>query len=393
VAAAFLLVRGPFERIRSLPLGAGCVIGVLGVSEAVFPAARFPYASHTLAVAFAAYWSGSRSAVIVLALVALAAAGVEGLTIASVTTGQMMLVLGSVALAQRVHRRIAGAMAGLAIGQTLAVALAIGLSVVRPESLSSWLTIPANVLGLFLLSLVVQDARIRSDSEANRQEAAELRAVAAQAQLATVRSRVQPHFLFNALNSIAGLCLIAPDRASAFAVKLGSIMRRALEVDFGTTVSLKDELESVLAHLGIERERMGERIRWTIEVKEFADLPLPAFSLQILVENAVIHGIAKEPAGGVIEVCARSTAKGVLLAVADSGPGIEPTTAFSPHHGLGIVRAQLRLMYGTTGRLHVVPRLKGGTLAVMRLPDNRVEVKPRVPKRTRARGLAGRISG
>jgi LytS/YehU family sensor histidine kinase len=248
---------------------------------------------------------------------------------------------------------------------------------------SALLSIPANGLGLVLLLLVVSEAQVRADSEENRlakeqkqREAEHAHALATEAQLSALRSRVHPHFLFNSLNSIAELCRISPERAETACLNLSQLMRWTLETSGVNVVSVRDELSLTRAYVQIEQERLGDRlcVVWNTRSACEEESIVP-FALQILVENAVNHGLANKLEPGTISITVRSSGLRTLVAVCDDGVGMSrdahapvPTTEAAAQHGLEILNQQLILRYGRAARIRLVSRENVGTLAFFRLP-------------------------
>ena len=130
----------------------------------------------------------------------------------------------------------------------------------------------------------------------------------AQAREQAMRARVRPHFLFNSMNSIAGLCRSDPARAEQVTLDLADLFRATFAT--GATHSLAEELDLVRAYLDIEQTRFGERLalEWDVPTPEQLDLQVPALVLQPLVENAIQHGIAPVPEAGRVSV--RATREG-----------------------------------------------------------------------------------
>jgi hypothetical protein len=369
VALAFVLVRGPLQRVAANPVGVGVLAGVLGLSEAIFPEARYPYAPHALACAFATALGGWRAGLVAAGVTVIAAAALlpgwepVAILIQTLTTIDCLAAFGSY------FRSRWWAAVPAAMGQTLGIEITDMLRAPLHQSLTSFVTVPANAFGFVLLMLVVRDANLRADAERRQHERDEARRLAAEAQLAMLRSRIQPHFLFNALNSIAALCTVAPKRASEATVELGQLMRRSLEIDFGQGLSLQQELQTVRSYLAIEQERFGAKLRVQLHTQGCESVIVPAFGVQILVENAILHGISRKSGAGEIAICARRKGGHCVVAVLDDGPGPGDSkwTRETPH-GLGILSAQLRASFGSAGRLHLLGRRTGGTIAAFQVP-------------------------
>jgi sensor histidine kinase YesM len=140
--------------------------------------------------------------------------------------------------------------------------------------------------------------------------------LAAEAQLRSLQARVHPHFLFNALNSIASLIPVDPKRAEQLVNRLSTLLRLALDSDQRSVIPLAQELKIVRDYLEIERARCGDRLRYRIEVPAgFEHVQVPLLSLQCLVENSVRYG------GGEVTVSARGEGSEIALEVTDTGPG------------------------------------------------------------------------
>jgi two-component system sensor histidine kinase AlgZ len=140
--------------------------------------------------------------------------------------------------------------------------------------------------------------------------------LAAEARLRSLQARVHPHFLFNALNSIASLIPEDPKRAEQLVNRLSALLRLALDSDQRSVIPLAQELKIVRDYLEIERARCGDSLRYRIDVPAaFEQVQVPLLSLQCLVENSVRY------AGGEITISARGGGDGLTLEVTDTGPG------------------------------------------------------------------------
>jgi signal transduction histidine kinase len=198
----------------------------------------------------------------------------------------------------------------------------------------------------------------------------ELRALAVSAQLAALRAQVNPHFLFNSLNSIAQLIGTDPVKAEACVERLGEIYRYLLHRAHADFVPLAEELSVAESYLEIERARFGEAL--TVEEKIEAGargLLLPSLILQPLVENAVKHGISPKVGGGRVTIEASVANGDLCLAVRDTGVGLRDDRAIYDHGvGLRNVRDRLLRLYGTEYAPHVVSRPGDGTTVTLRIP-------------------------
>jgi len=198
----------------------------------------------------------------------------------------------------------------------------------------------------------------------------ELRALAVSAQLAALRAQVNPHFLFNSLNSIAQLIGSDPVKAEACVERLGEIYRYLLHRAHADFVPLAEELSVAESYLEIERARFGDAL--TVEEKIDArtrELLLPSLILQPLVENAVKHGISPKLGGGRVTIEADVADGDLRLAVRDTGVGVRDEQSIF-EHGVGLrnVRDRLLRLYGADYAPQVVSRPGGGTTVTLRIP-------------------------
>ena len=166
------------------------------------------------------------------------------------------------------------------------------------------------------------------------------------AEMATLRAQINPHFLFNALNALNGIIPQAANDARRTLLNLADIFRYSLDAR-RQFVSLEEEMRIVEAYLQIERLRLGDRLTTRIELEDrVRHRKVPALSIQPLVENAVKHGVSNRPQGGEVRVLARQAHGALHIEVSDDGEGFDPHLQSSPGHGLQSVERRLHLCYG-----------------------------------------------
>jgi signal transduction histidine kinase len=202
----------------------------------------------------------------------------------------------------------------------------------------------------------------------DRQEA--LRELAVSAQLAALRAQVNPHFLFNSLNSIAQLIVTEPRKAEACVERLADIYRYLLHRAHTDFVPLAEELSVAESYLEIERARFGDALRVEEHIDARArDLLLPSLILQPLVENAVKHGISPKVGGGRVTIEARIDDGDLRLAVRDTGVGLGDQRGIF-EHGVGLrnVRERLLRLYGAEYAPQVSSQPGAGTTVTLRIP-------------------------
>ena len=193
---------------------------------------------------------------------------------------------------------------------------------------------------------------------------AEARRVASDAQLASLESRVNPHFFFNTLNSIAALTRGDAARAERMTTQLASLMRSSLDQSATPLVPLAQELQNVRDYLEIEHVRFGDRLRYDIQVDEAAGRALvPRLALQTLVENSVKYAVSARRDGACVAVGAARANGRLRVAVTDDGPGFDELR-IPDGHGLALIQARLELLYGGDATLAISSEPGRTTVAI-----------------------------
>jgi two-component system LytT family sensor kinase len=199
-----------------------------------------------------------------------------------------------------------------------------------------------------------------------------------QARMEALQSQINPHFLFNTLNSVASLVRFDPDTAREMILKLSKILRRLLKKS-DSFVELREELEFIDDYLDIEVIRFGrDKLR---VVKEFEpaslDVVVPAMMIQPIVENSIKHGLAPKVSGGTIFLRTRISGGMLVIEVEDDGvgivePGSEASEWSAPQHGTGIgmanVRERLQVLFNDAGRVEMESRTGEGTVVRIVVP-------------------------
>jgi two-component system, LytTR family, sensor kinase len=221
-------------------------------------------------------------------------------------------------------------------------------------------------LGTALILAVVGQVRDRDE----RTRAAAL------AEARALQARMNPHFLFNALNAVAALSRVAPREVPPATGRLRQFLRSVFDQHERLLVPLEEELTVVRAYLDIESLRLGDRLK----VEETIDpsvlnVLIPPFSLQPLVENAVQHGIQSSPQAGRLRVRVRRTGKWLEMSVSDDGQGVPSTQveqAFFGErervHALVLLRRRLQGLFERSFKLEVRSDIGRGTAVTMRIP-------------------------
>ena len=218
-----------------------------------------------------------------------------------------------------------------------------------------------------LLSRVIQQTRLTLDVLDLVEREKMLLEKNYEANLTALRSQINPHFLFNTLNTISALVHDAPDDAEKAVEKLAFIFRYTLKHSSQNLVTFKDELSLVLTYLEIEQMRFGTRMELRYEVEQdVLEYTLPAFVIQTLIENCVKHGIAKIIDKGVISIQIKKETDAIICRITDNGPGIDLTKIHSST-GLNNISTRLQEIYHIKNLLYF-ENTGNGTLVIIKIP-------------------------
>ncbi|NOH65510.1 sensor histidine kinase [Vibrio rotiferianus] len=193
----------------------------------------------------------------------------------------------------------------------------------------------------------------------------------AQAEIKLLHAQVNPHFLFNALNTISAITRRDPDKARELIQNLSHFFRSNLKQNINT-VTLKEELAHVNSYLSIEKARFTDRLEVEIDIEpELLDIKLPSFTLQPLVENAIKHGISNMLEGGKVKIYSQAHPQGALITVEDNAGSYEPPK--ENHSGLGmeIVDKRLSNQFGRDSALKITSQQHQFTKMSFIIPHSR----------------------
>ncbi len=205
--------------------------------------------------------------------------------------------------------------------------------------------------------------------------AARLESELATARLRLLKAQLNPHFLFNTLNTVSALVERDPRQAHRTISRLSDFLRVLLDAAGQEEVTLEQELEHLSLYVGIQQTRFRDRLVFEVEVADdLLDVAVPHLLLQPLVENAIQHGaLPRRPLRVLVRAAARAGT--VEVTVEDDGRGLRAAPPAGPEHhgvGLGSTRARLRTLLGPGEHLTLSPRPGGGTTATVRLPERRL---------------------
>jgi signal transduction histidine kinase len=244
----------------------------------------------------------------------------------------------------------------------------------------SWIftTLPFGVAVYLCVVGIEHATRYFVDAREREVQVARLSEQLSSARFAALQAQLNPHFLFNTLNTITVL-VRDNDRQGAVSIidHLSELLRRTLSRHRANEVTLGEELELVREYVAIEQARFSDRLRPEFRIPEsLMSAAVPSFSLQHLVENAIRHGIAKHTEAGLLLVTATRSGDMLEITVIDDGVGIDPNAPVPPGHGIDNTRERLRALYGDKASLRIAPRAEGGTIATLRVPYRELIPEP-----------------
>jgi len=241
-----------------------------------------------------------------------------------------------------------------------------------------WL--PDNLLVFGVLAGITYTVDLRQRYREREILASRLGGQLARAELQALRMQMNPHFLFNTMNSIA---MLVRQRENEEAVRviagLSDLLRSLLDEQRPHEVALREEITFLRRYLEIEQIRFRDRLHVNIAVDDSVlDAQVPSLVLQPLVENALRHGIGRRSAAGQLDISAHRSNGTLILRVSDDGPGLQGD---NPNSGMGVglrnTRARLHQLYGASQSLELKDGIGGGTVAVIEVPYH---IQPVVPR-------------
>ncbi|MGV8907120.1 MAG: sensor histidine kinase [Acetobacterium sp.] len=221
---------------------------------------------------------------------------------------------------------------------------------------------------------LMEEVKLRSEVEASLKEA----------DLKALQAQINPHFLFNVLNTIGRLALLeGADKTQEMIYAFSDMMRYTLKKEKNNVVTLKEEMEHVQNYLSIQKMRLGNRLNYTVTVDKLAeDILCPFMTIQPFVENAIIHAIEPNAKGGDLTITAQLYKEMAILKIADNGKGIPKdkikkildgtyeSDGREKNTGIGVNNANKRLMYyyGVNHGVEIKSELDKGTEITIKIP-------------------------
>lgn len=220
---------------------------------------------------------------------------------------------------------------------------------------------------------------ISTQLEVSRAE--QLREMANKAELRALQSKINPHFLFNALNAISSSIRLNPDTARQLIFNLSRYLRYNIELKDDEQIDIRKELYQVKDYIAIEQARFGDKLTVIYDIDEEVNCVIPSLLIQPLVENAIVHGIQPCKGKGVVTISVTESGSRVRISVRDTGNGIDPAVIARveanemPGNKIGLlnVHHRVKLLYGEG--LHI-RRLEPGTEIAFYVPNRRTPVAP-----------------
>jgi hypothetical protein len=229
-------------------------------------------------------------------------------------------------------------------------------------------TVISNVLEYFMLLGFIAAVDHYQRYRLEQQHSSKLRVALAESKLQTLRAQLNPHFIFNALNSVS--CLIHTDveRADSMLARVANLLRLTLSRDDSQQVPLLEEVELAEEYLEIQQIRFGSKLQLLIRIDDdVLDVPVPSMLLQPLVENACVHGVARTQRQCRLEIRAKREHDSLVLTVYNDGPPLRADWKKDNGIGLRNTVERLRLLYGED-HLFEVASFDQGVRAIVRIP-------------------------
>jgi len=246
-----------------------------------------------------------------------------------------------------------------------------------------FVTLPFGVIVYTCVAVLAHAMRYLSDAQEREVQLVRVSEQLAGARFAALQAQLNPHFLFNTLNTIAVRARDGDGAGTARMVEqLSDLLRHTLTRHRSSEVALEEELDLVRQYVAIEEARFPDRLTVTVDADPaLHQAAVPGFALQHLVENAIRHGIARRPGAGTVRVIARRSGDALELVVADDGGGMNVAVPMPAGHGIENTRERLRALYGDQASLVITSDASSGTTATMRIPFRPLALEAGVAER------------
>ena len=279
---------------------------------------------------------------------------------ASFSSGQLLRSAGLHALAGSAFVLVSVALQGMLAVETGIGATGSSLLLPRVES---------SLLAYGVLMVVGQAAHYFALFKTRGVQASELETRLAKTHLQLLRMQLQPHFLFNTLNTVAELVHSDPDTADQMITRLGRLLRLSLDHAGHQVVPLRQEIEFLRMYVEIEQVRFQDRLQivWNV-APDTLDAAVPTLLWHPVLENAIRHGVTPLAGRGRIVIASERQGEDLVLEIRDNGRGLPDGGISREGVGLRNIRERVDQLYGGRARFTLEPALGGGTVATLRLP-------------------------
>ena len=273
---------------------------------------------------------------------------ITGITAGLFKGVEKLNVTRRIALLLYIPASIAGSVCGVYLAQSIITGLFDNITVFRGvRDLPQYILLGLILSGLVILFDYLNTARKEKHQllEKEKERSAGLELLNRDATIQMLRSRLNPHFLFNTLNTISELIYQDPEKAEKAVMNLSEIYRKTLAMSEKDMVAVSHELELMEAYLENERMRFGDRLEYRITVDSDSDcgsMKIPALIFQPFVENAITKGIAPKKEGGTVSITVKPEDGGLLFSIEDTGAGCK---TFQPGFGIQNVLHRMELLY------------------------------------------------
>jgi two-component system LytT family sensor kinase len=235
-------------------------------------------------------------------------------------------------------------------------------------------TVQSSLLAYGILGVAAQASRYFTLFKTRQVHASELEARLSKTHLQLLRTQLQPHFLFNTLNTVAELVHSDPNTADQMITRLGRLLRLSLDHAGHQVVPLRQEIEFLRMYVEIEKVRFQERLQivWDLAA-DTLDAAVPTLLWHPVLENAIRHGVTPLPGRGRIVITSQQVDDDLVLEIRDNGRGLPNGEIQREGVGLRNIRERVDQLYGSRARFTLAPAAGGGTVATLRIPFTRCD--------------------
>jgi LytS/YehU family sensor histidine kinase len=236
------------------------------------------------------------------------------------------------------------------------------------EAVQNFLMITNIILIFIVVFLGFIYKKLKTDIENEMKENERLEKLNLKSELAALQSKINPHFLFNTLNTILDLVYDHPEKVEEMILNLSTIYRKILYSSENEYYTLEQEIDLVKKYLDIEKVRLGNRMEYEIICNpELKNAEIPPLCIEPIVENSIIHGISPKKGNGKVQIVIKTVDKKIKISVIDDGVGIE-SKDFKLGFGVRSVKERLKILYGEDAKLEIKQNKKNGVTVEIEFP-------------------------